>query len=110
MFFMNVYSLSLQSLASKEYSLNKPPPSFVLVSSDTQSTKEIKDQISKIPLVSEVIVVGGMYDLVIKIESESSNEIKDVIANKIRNVEGVRTCLSLFGIDPNYPVKKGSKK
>ena len=98
---MNI-ALSLQALASKSHSHSKSDPSFVLVSSDMQSIKKIKEKISKIPLVSEVIDVAGMYDLVVKIESDSSKEIKDVIANKIRNVDGVRTCLSLFGIDPNY--------
>ena len=91
---------SLQKLASKQHTNNKSNPSFVLISSDMSDNEKIKDEISKMPLVSDVIEVRGTYDLVVKIESDSSNEIKGIIGNKIRSVEGVRTCLSLFGFDP----------
>ena len=101
-------TLSLQTPASKSH-VSKSDPSFVLVSSDMQSVEKIKERISKISLVSEVIEVTGMYDLVIKIESSISRDVKDVIAKKIRNIDGVRTCLSLFGTDPNCSSEKNTE-
>ena len=97
---------SLQKVASKQHTHNKSNPSFVLISSDLSDNEKIKEEISKMPLVLDIIEVRGMYDLVVKIESDSNNEIKDIIANKIRNVEGVRTCLSLFGFDPRVHFEK----
>ena len=97
---------SLQKLTNKQHTNNKSNPSFVLISSDRSYNEKIKEEISKMSLVSDIIDVRGMYDLVIKIESDSNNEIKDIIANKIRKVEGVRTCLSLFGFDPRVHFDK----
>ena len=97
---------SLQKVASKQHTHNKSNPSFVLISSDLSDNEKIKEEISKMPLVLDIIEVRGMYDLVVKIESDSNNEIKDIIANKIRNVEGVRTCLSLLGFDPRIHFDK----
>lgn len=99
-------TLFLQSLTKKDHTVVKSDPSFVLVSSDSDKhTHKIIERISKIDLVSQVVQVEGMYDLVVKIDSNSIDKIKDVIANKIRHIDGVRTCLSLFGVYP-YHLKK----
>ena len=74
-------------------------PSFVLVSCDENSTEAVRKELESIPLV-KVNVVEGMYELVVKIESDSIQEIKNLIASKIRCINGVRTCLTLFGEDP----------
>ena len=97
---------SLQKVASKQHTHNKSNPSFVLISSDLSDNEKIKEEISKMPLVLDIIEVRGMYDLVVKIESDSNNEIRGIIGNKIRNVEGVRTCLSLLGFDPRIHFDK----
>ena len=96
-------TLFLQSLTKNDHIVTKSNPSFVLVSSDSDKhAHKIIEKISKIDLVSQVVQVEGMYDLVVRIESDSVDKIKDVIANKIRHIDGVRTCLSLFGVYPYH--------
>ena len=98
---MNITSLlSLQP--QKDNALSKLNPSFVLISSDRDNNHKIKDKISNIQNVSQVVQVEGMYDFVIRLESDSIDGVKEIIANKIRNIDGVRTCLSLLGDDPRY--------
>lgn len=87
--------------------VTSPDPTFVLISSDIKGVERIKKQISKIPVVSDLTEVAGMYDLIIRIESNSPSEIKDIIANKIRSIDDVRSCMSLFGIEPG-PKRGGS--
>ena len=45
--------------------------------------------------MSDVKQVEGIYDVVIRLDSSSFDEIKKVIVEKIRTVDGVRTCLTL---------------
>ena len=103
-------TLFLQSLTKNDQHIAKSNPSFVLVISDSDKrTHKIIEKISKIDLVSQVVQVEGMYDLVVRIESDSVDKIKHVIANKIRHIDGVRTCLSLFGVYPYHAKSRGGE-
>ena len=85
----------------------KSNPTFVLINSDNENyTHKIMAKISKIDSVSQVMQVEGMYDLVARIESDSVDKIKDIVGNKIRSIEGVRTCLSLFGVYPYHHARE----
>ena len=50
-------------------------------------------------MVSDIKQVEGIYDIVIRLNSSSFDEIKKVIVENIRTVEGVRTCLTLHDQD-----------
>lgn len=97
-----------QSLLKRNSPVVKLHPSFILAVANTKNFKSLEEEILKIDLISQVVQVEGMYDLVIKIESDSIHEIKCVVA-KIQNIKSVRTCLLLFGIESNYLKNKGDE-
>ena len=94
--------LFLQSLKKNNDEITQSNPSFVLIGCDKREIGKIKKELSSISLVSKVVEVEGVYELVVKTESDSVYKIKNMIASKIRTINGVRTCLPLFGADPNY--------
>ena len=50
----------------------------------------------KIDEVKEVYGVYGVYDLVVRIEADTLQELKDAISNKIRILENVRSTLTMI--------------
>ena len=53
-------------------------------------------KIRKIPEVVEVYRVFGVYDIIVKFSTNDKETIKDIIAWKIKNLDKIRSVLSLF--------------
>jgi DNA-binding Lrp family transcriptional regulator len=49
--------------------------------------------------VKEVHGVYGVYDLVVRVEAESMQALKDVIGTKIRRLENIRSTLTMIVIE-----------
>ncbi|MEM2785221.1 MAG: Lrp/AsnC ligand binding domain-containing protein [Candidatus Nitrosotenuis sp.] len=80
------------------------PTAFILLNSDLGSDQEIITKIKEILSVEkglkyEVQGVYGIYDIVVKIESENADHLRSVITNKIRKIEKVQSTLTMMVID-----------
>ena len=75
--------------------VQNPHPTFVFLSCEKNKIKSILKKTHSIPIVSDVKEVEGIYDMVIRLDSHSFDEIKKVVVEKIRIMDGVRTCLTL---------------
>ena len=54
------------------------------------------EKIRKIPEVVEVYRVFGVYDIIVKISTNDKETIKEIIAWKIKNLDKVRSVLSMI--------------
>ncbi len=100
---------SLQSISTnivKEEQNFTENPTFVLLSCEKNTIESIIEKIRLISIVSDVKQVEGMYDVVIRLDSNSFEEIKKVIVEKIRVMDGVRTCITLEGARSFDTVKR----
>ena len=80
------------------------PIAYVLLNSDLGSdetiiskVKEILDNESSIDY--EVQGVYGVYDIVLKISSDSADNLRSVITNKIRRIHKVQSTLTMMVIE-----------
>ena len=80
------------------------PTAYVLLNSDLGSdesiiskVKEILDNESNIKY--EVQGVYGVYDIVLKISSENTENLRSVITNKIRKIDKVQSTLTMMVIE-----------
>ncbi len=48
----------------------------------------------------EVIITYGEYDLIVKVESNSLEDLDDFIFNKLRSINGVTTTTTLLEANP----------
>ena len=69
---------------------------FVFINTDTGSEGGVSVKLREIEEVTEVYGVYGVYDLVVRIEAENLEQLKDVISNKIRNLDSVRSTLTMI--------------
>ena len=60
----------------------------------------VRDTVDKFPQVKDVIMTYGEYDLIVKIEVESLEELDHFIFNKLRAVEGIAATTSLLEARP----------
>jgi DNA-binding Lrp family transcriptional regulator len=77
----------------------KMKTAFVLVNTDMGSEEEVSESLKKFEEIKEVHGVFGVYDLVVRVEAETMDELKDVISSKIRRQQNVRSTLTMIVIE-----------
>ncbi|HII36461.1 MAG TPA: Lrp/AsnC family transcriptional regulator [Nitrosopumilaceae archaeon] len=81
------------------------PTTFILLNSDLGSDVEIIKKIKEIldkegkSVQYEVQGVYGVYDIVVKISSDSMDHLRNIITNKIRKIDKVYSTLTMMVIE-----------
>ena len=75
------------------------PIAFVLINADLDSEKYIIEQLNKLECVTNVDSVYGVYDLVIKLEANTMDEVKNIISYNVRRINYVRSTLTMIVIE-----------
>jgi len=71
---------------------------YVLLNVELGSESEVQDSLKEIPNVNEIHKIYGVYDFIIRVEAETPQELKDLIDNRIRGIEKIRSALTLLFI------------
>jgi DNA-binding Lrp family transcriptional regulator len=69
---------------------------FVLINTNMGADAEVSEALRKIDEVKEVYGVYGVYDIVVRIEADTLQQLKDTISAKIRILENVRSTLTMI--------------
>jgi len=69
---------------------------YVLINCDLGFDVEIIDEIKQLEEVKEAHGIFGAYDIIVKLESDNVENLKDVITWKIRKLSSVRSTLTLM--------------
>ena len=72
---------------------------YVLINCELGSEESVITQLKSIEGVNEVHGTFGAYDILVKIESERVETLREVITWKIRKIEHIRSTLTLMGIE-----------
>ena len=75
---------------------------FLLIRTNPRNTSEILRKISQYNFVNEVDMVTGPYDLIAAIESQTTDDLLDLITREIRYIDGVTDTITCFVI-PQKP-------
>lgn len=68
---------------------------YVVIHTDYAREDLVLRDLNKIPEVKEADVVYGNYDVIGKIEAQNHKELEKIIIKKIRNLDHVRTTMTL---------------
>ena len=71
---------------------------FVLINAETGAESEVLKGLKEIPEVKEAFMVYGVYDIIARVQTETMQELKDVISWKIRRLDKVRSTLTMIVI------------
>jgi DNA-binding Lrp family transcriptional regulator len=72
---------------------------FVLITTDLGREKNVIQELRRIAGVSEAYLAYGVYDIVVKVEAETQERVKDIIFSRIRKLDDVRSTLTLVEVD-----------
>jgi anthranilate phosphoribosyltransferase len=81
--------------------------SYTLVRVLPSKDKEVYGKIKEYSEVKEVILTYGEYDLIIRVESESLEDLDHFIFNKLRTTDGVAATTTLLEAKPTSFVEGG---
>ena len=69
---------------------------FVLINTNLGADAEVGDALRKVEEVKEVYGVYGVYDIVVRIEADTLERLKDTISSKIRTLDNVKSTLTMI--------------
>lgn len=71
------------------------PKAYVLISTSPGSEEEVLRDLGGIPEVKKAYTVDGVYDIVVSLEAETLEELKDAVSIKIAEIEEFRSSMTL---------------
>ncbi len=74
----------------------KESMAWVLVNTELGEEDEILEQLKSIDGVTEAYSVYGVYDIITQVVAVNLETLKEIITDKIRDMEGVRSTLTMI--------------
>ena len=75
------------------------PTAYVLINCDLGSEDDIIKELKKLPEVVEVSGVFGVYDMIVRIRSDSMDKLREVVTWNVRRIDKVRSTLTMMVIE-----------
>ncbi|OYT41104.1 MAG: AsnC family transcriptional regulator [Desulfurococcales archaeon ex4484_58] len=72
---------------------------IVLIQTEIGAESRVMDELMKIPEIKEAYIVYGTYDVVVKIEADTLEKIREVITDKIRKLTDIRTTVTMIIVE-----------
>ena len=72
------------------------PTAYVLINTILGAEKTLLEDLRKLSIVERADIVMGEFDLVAILSCETMAELKDSINNKIRDLDNVKSTMSLM--------------
>ena len=69
---------------------------YVLINTELGQEKSILEALNMVETVSRIHSVYGVYDLIVEVEAESMDRLKEIILNKVRRIEHVKNTITLL--------------
>jgi DNA-binding Lrp family transcriptional regulator len=75
------------------------PTAYVLINYQIGTEEKILNKLKGIHGVVEVYEVNGVYDIVVKVNSETLDSLKETITRHVRTINTVRSTMTLIVIE-----------
>ena len=71
---------------------------YVLINCDLGSEDKIISDLRKLEHIKDAVGTFGAYDMVAKVEAETSEQLRETVTWKIRKMDKVRSTLTLMDV------------
>ncbi len=69
---------------------------FVLLNTELGMESKIIEALNVVEEITNIHSLYGIYDLIIELEAESMDKIKEVVFNKVRRLDNVKSTITLL--------------
>jgi DNA-binding Lrp family transcriptional regulator len=81
-----------------------PEAAYVMINCEMGYELPVSEELKTITGITEIERTVGNYDIIAKIEVETVESLRDIIAFRIRRVGGVLSTTTLMCTDPTMPM------
>jgi len=71
-----------------------------MINAEIGSEIELKNKLLQLPNVVEAYMVYGVYDIIVKVEAETMDRLKELVTREIRCLDKVLSILILVVMEP----------
>ena len=71
------------------------PIAYVLINAELGREKTVLKDLRAIENIKEVHLVYGVYDIIVKVEAENMEKLKEILTFKIRRMKEIRSTLTM---------------
>jgi len=75
------------------------PSAYVLFNVGSGSEDQILEELRGIAEVKEAFFSYGVYDLIVKISTDSMEELKELVSHRLRNITNVKSTVTLIKVE-----------
>ncbi len=75
------------------------PKALILMSAELGHETNLINELKKTPNVTEVYAVYGVYDIIVKVEAESMEKLREAIATRLRKISGIKSTLTMIIVE-----------
>jgi len=72
------------------------PLAFVFVNVEAGREKEVLENIKKIPEVKASYLVYGVFDIIVMLESDTFEKLREMVIKKIRQLDKVSSTMTMI--------------
>jgi len=69
---------------------------YLLLNVETGTEEEVMRSLKPVPEVQEARMVYGIYDIIIRVEAETMEEMKNVVNGRIRHLYRIRSTMTMI--------------
>ena len=75
------------------------PTAYVFINYEIGAEQNILNKLKTVPGVIEASEVNGVYDIVVKMTSDSLDKLKEIITRDIRTIYAIRSNMTLIVVE-----------
>jgi len=69
---------------------------YILLNVEPGAEVKVLERLKSFDLVSEAYVSYGVYDLIVRLNADTMDQLKDAVSHKIRTTDQVRSTVTLI--------------
>ncbi|HZA62380.1 MAG TPA: Lrp/AsnC ligand binding domain-containing protein [Nitrososphaeraceae archaeon] len=75
------------------------PTAYVFINYEIGAEQNILNKLKTVPGVIEASEVNGVYDIVVKMTSDSLDKLKEIVTRDIRTIYAIRSTMTLIVVE-----------
>ena len=69
---------------------------YVLINTELGQEQAVVEALSEVPEITGVHSLYGIYDVIAQVEAETMDKVKEIVFNKVRRLQTVKTTITLI--------------
>ena len=75
------------------------PMAYVLINTEPKHMENVVSTLEKLDAVVEIFPVYGVYDVVVKVQADTMEKLKDIVTWKVRSLDDVRSTITMLVLE-----------